>query len=519
VRKSLFEHVVQRSYVCALTGLDFSGPICTIGHERAFAKPGSVVLPMPKYRVPVFTDGQRCATMIFAALILCACVAAPSTTAQVKQVEPASLGLNGDAAPPFPTTWWRVFNDPQVDRLAEKVMTNNPTLAGAMARIRAAEAELSVQRANDRPQVTLDAGEQRTLFSNNYIIPPPYAGNYTWYGSVAGDLSWNLDFWGKQADLIAQARSTAESAALDARAARLALSGSFAQTYIDLLLNYHNGDIADQTVAERTEILKITLARLKAGLENATAVEQAKALLSLAKADQLRFAAVREMDVHAIAALAGEGADAYAAITKPNPNLDIALPLPTSLPADLLARRPDILAAKARVAAATQGRAAAHADFYPNINLVGLVGLQSLSLANLLTGGSLTYGAGPAIHLPIFDAGKIRAQYAGATASLDLAVSDYNHAVLNAIKQTADALTQVKSLTAQQAQLQDSVMSAERAYKLAEERYFRGLSTQIPLLMAEATLLQARQALAAAAAESAAQRITLLLSVGDGFES
>jgi NodT family efflux transporter outer membrane factor (OMF) lipoprotein len=456
--------------------------------------------------------------LMLSAPILSGCVDAPPTTPQLKQVEQADLGLKGEDAPHYPQEWWKAFNDPQVDRLAALVMANNPTLQGALARMRAAQAELSVNRAQDRPQVTLDGSEQRILFSKDYIIPPPFGGSYRWYGSLTANMSWDLDFWGKQAALIDKARDTANAAALDAAAAHLALSGAFAQAYITLLLDYQNGDIADATVAERSEILSISQGRFDAGLENVSAVSQAKSLLALAKADQLRYAAARQTDIHAIAALAGLGAGAYDTITKPNPNLDVALPLPDKLPADLLSRRPDILAAKARVEAAVKGREAAHADFYPDINLEALVGFQSISLANMFTGNAFTMGLGPALHLPIFDAGKLRAQYAHATADLDSSVADYNGAVLNAIKQTADAMTQVQSLAAQRTQQQDAVSNAQRAFDVARERYRSGLDTQLPMLTAESTLLQARQQLADVVSAGAQQRITLLLTVGGGFE-
>ncbi|HSS14976.1 MAG TPA: efflux transporter outer membrane subunit, partial [Rhizomicrobium sp.] len=455
---------------------------------------------------------------LLASLLLAACVDTPPTTPQVAEIQQSALGLNGDAAPHAPRDWWKAFNDPQADRLAASVMANNPTLAGALARLRAAQSEVAVNQAKDLPQVTFDGSEQRVLFSKDYIIPPPYGGSYRWYGSLTANLSWNLDFWGKQAALIAQARNTAQAAALDAEAAHLALSRAFAQIYINLLLDYQYGDIADATVTERAEILKISEGRFDAGLENGSAVEQARSLLSIAKADQLRFAAAREMDLHAIAALAGQGAGAYATITRPNPNLDVAFPLPSSLPADLLSRRPDILAAQARVRAAMKGREAAHADFYPDINLAALAGFQAIGLSNLVSGNAFTMGIGPALHLPIFDAGKLRAQYARATADLDLAVTDYNGAVLGAIKQTADAMTQVKSLEAQRVQQQDAVTSAEKAFRIAQDRYRSGLQTQLPMLTAEATLLQARQALVGVVAQGVQQRITLMLTVGGGFE-
>ncbi|HET7084844.1 MAG TPA: efflux transporter outer membrane subunit [Rhizomicrobium sp.] len=455
---------------------------------------------------------------LLSALLLTACVEAPPTTPQLSQVQQSALGLAGPSAPRAPHEWWKAFSDPQVDRLAASVIANNPSLTAAMARMRAAQAELAVSRAEDLPQVSLNGSEQRVLFSKDYIIPPPYGGSYRWYGSLTADLNWNLDFWGKQADLIGKARHTAEAAALDVEGAHLALSGAFAQAYINLLLNYQYGDIADATVAEREDILKITQGRFNAGLENGSAVEQAKSLLSIAKADQLRFAAAREMDIHAIAALAGQGADLYQTITRPRPNLDAALPLPQKLPADLLARRPDILAAKARVEAAIKSREAAHADFYPDINLAALVGFQAIGLSNLISANAFTMGVGPALHLPIFDAGKLRAQYARSTADLDLAVADYNGAVVGAIKQTADAMTQVHSLEAQRVQQLDAVASADRAFRIAEDRYRSGLDTQLPMLTAEATLLQSRQALVGVVAAGAQQRITLMLTVGGDFE-
>src|ERR1019366_5236480 len=109
-------------------------------------------------------------------------------------------------------------------------------------------------------------------------------------------------------------------------------------------------------------------------------------LLALARVDQRRVAAQRDLDIHAIAALAGQGAALYPTIVRPTPDLDAALPLPASLPADLVSRRPDILAARARVDAAAKGREAAHADFYPDINLAAFAGFQAVGLSNLLTG-------------------------------------------------------------------------------------------------------------------------------------
>ena len=209
---------------------------------------------------------NRFAPPVVGLCMLGGCVDTPPTDPQLKPVETAQLGLDGAAAPHFPAEWWKAFQDPQVDRLAALVMANNPTLQAALARMRAAQAELSASRTAEYPQATFDAQEQRLLFSKNYIIPPPYAGTYRWYGQVAANLTWDLDFWGKQADLIAKARqSSADAAALDAAAAHLALGGAFAQTYINLVLAYEDGDIADATVKERAAILKLNSGSFRPG--------------------------------------------------------------------------------------------------------------------------------------------------------------------------------------------------------------------------------------------------------------
>jgi len=457
------------------------------------------------------------AAALLLALPMAGCVQAPSTTPSQSEIAPGSLGLAGPAAPLLQSDWWKAFHDPQLDRLVDQLLAKNPSLQGALARIRAAQAELSAARANSYPNINLDGLEQRQLLSNNYVLPRNFGGSWQWVGDVEARLRWSLDFWGKQAALIERARSAGQAAALDAGAARLALAGIFAQSYVQLLLAYQNIDIARQTLDERQVILDLTQSRVDSGLENQASLEQAKALLAMARIELRQTEAQRDIGVHAIAALIGEGANAYPTIQRPSAAIENALPLPDQLPADLLSRRPDILAAHARITAAVHGREAAHADFYPNIDLAAAVGFQAVGLDKLFSGESVVASVGPAIHLPIFDAGAIRARYARATADLDAAVADYNGTVVGAVRQTADALTEVASLSDQRAQQKLALDSAERAFDLARERYRLGLSGQIPMLTAEATLLDARRQMAALVTQATNQRVTLLLAIGGGY--
>ena len=454
---------------------------------------------------------------LFLALPLIGCVQAPPTTPSQTEIAPTSLGLGSEPAPQPAADWWKAFNDPQLDRLVEQLLANNPTLQSALARIRAAEAEVSSAQSQQYPNINIDGTDTLQLVSKEFVYPQRFGGTWQWVGDVQARLRWSLDFWGRQAALIERARNVREAAALDASAARQALAGQFAQSYVALLLAWQNIDIARQTLAERQTILDLTQSRVAAGLENEASLEQAKALLAMSRMEVRRTEAQRDIGVHAIAALIGRGADAYPAIARPAAAVENALPLPEHLPADLLSRRPDILAAHMRVQAAISTRDVAHADFYPNIDLTAALGFQAIGFNNLFSSDALTAGVGPAIHLPVFDAGRIRAQYAHATADLDAAVADYNGTVVRAVRQAADALTEVASLAEQRRQQKLALDSASRAFDLATERYRLGLSGQIPMLTAEATLLDARRQMAALVAEASNQRVALLLAAGGGY--
>jgi NodT family efflux transporter outer membrane factor (OMF) lipoprotein len=455
-------------------------------------------------------------SLLLTAALLAGCVSAPSTKPSEKPLKPETLGLSATPEPQIADAWWTAFGDPQLDALVDRALKGSPTLAAAMARLREAQSELSASRAATYPQASLDGQETRERFSKDYIIPPPYGGTTQWVGTVQANLSWSLDLFGKLSAEVDKARATANAAALDAAAARLLLAGNVTQAYIALSRAYVLSDVAQEAVKQREGILSLTAGRVNSGLDNEASRQQAEALLASAREDLIRANANRDIAVHQIAALIGRGADAYT-VTRPQLN-DTALALPTTLPADLLARRTDIAAAQSRIEAAISGRQMAHAAFYPDINLIGLAGWAAIGLGPMFSSAALQYGAGPAIHLPIFDAGKIRADYAGATAELDLSVADYNEAVVTAVKQTADALTQLRAVEDQGVQQKLALGAAQASFDLATRRYRSGLSPQLNVLNVEDLLIQTRREQAALAADTASARVALVMALGGGFK-
>jgi len=237
-----------------------------------------------------------------------------------------------------------------------------------------------------------------------------------------------------------------------------------------------------------------------------------------AHVELLRAQASATLDTHQLAALAGQGAGVYSQVLRPSLDPAAILPLPAALPADLLSHRPDVLAAQDRIEATRAGQAAAKAAFYPDINLRAFAGTAAIGLDNLFQGASGSFGAGPAVHLPLFDAGRLRAQYRGASAEIDDAVASYNRSVLLAVRETSDQLTLVEALNAQIVQQQRSLEDAESAYRLAEERYQAGLSSYLTVLITETAVLSARREHVALLSEQAIARVDLLLAVGGSFD-
>jgi NodT family efflux transporter outer membrane factor (OMF) lipoprotein len=452
-----------------------------------------------------------------ASLALAAC-AAPDNRVAVTPIAPDSLGLTGDAAPLVATDWWRGLGDPQLDRIMADALSGSPRLDAALARVREAQALLSARQGDAGPQVTLDASEQRTRLSERYIIPPPYGGSTQWQGQAQVNLGWNLDFFGRQADAIAAARDSARAAGLDHAAARLALTGAVTQTYVELVRAERLIALGEATVAQRERSLGLVDVRIRARLASQLDARAAQTLVAQARQAVVQAQARRTLLVHALAELAGRGADYYTGIGPTRVALDSALPVPGTLPADLLARRPDIAGAQARIEAAAAGRSVARKAFYPNINLTALAGVQALGLGNLFSTDAATYGAGAAIHLPIFDSGRLKADHAAATAQLDGAIAAYNEAVTGAVREAADALSRIGAARDELAQQRAATQGLADVTRLNRVRVDSGLQSRLDLIGPDLQLLQSQQAQVNLEVDAVLAAVQLVVATGGGFD-
>ncbi|MDH4051851.1 MAG: efflux transporter outer membrane subunit, partial [Rubrivivax sp.] len=232
---------------------------------------------------------------------------------------------------------------------------------------------------------------------------------------------------------------------------------------------------------------------------------------------RLQIEQIDEQIGQARRALAALGAQPPSALDGLVPGALHPLGLPPRVPADLLGRRADVAAARWRIEAATSDMASARAEFYPDVNLVAFVGLSSIGLDKLFSSGSREYGVGPAIRLPIFDNGYLRARLGGKAADVDGAIASYNAAVVEAARQAADQIGALQSIERQQLQQTSAQDRAEQAYALATQRYRAGLGSYLTVLNVEAALLSQRRLAADLRARLLDAQIALARALGGGY--
>jgi NodT family efflux transporter outer membrane factor (OMF) lipoprotein len=276
-------------------------------------------------------------------------------------------------------------------------------------------------------------------------------------------------------------------------------------------------DVADKALAEREQIFKLTQERFDAGIDSRLAVKQAESALPATRERIAQLNEVIGLARNEIAALLGQGPDRGLAIARPQANALEAVEIPSSLPAELLGRRPDIVAQRWRVEAAGKDIDVAKARFYPNVSLIAFAGLQSIGLPLLLEAGSRTFGVGPAMTLPIFDAGRLRGELAGTQADYDAAVERYNEALVNGLRDVVDQLTSFRSLDEQGRQQAHAQSTAQEAYDLALQRFREGVGNYLEVLTAESQLLAQQSLDADLRARRLSLAIRLVQALGGGF--
>nr|WP_017937996.1 efflux transporter outer membrane subunit [Pseudomonas thermotolerans] len=416
--------------------------------------------------------------------------------------------------------WWAAYGDPQLDALIDSALRDSPTLAEATARIRQALALAGATEAAEQPQADAQAAIQRHHWPTDFFYGPgELADTTTWFSNAALGLSYPLDFWGRERSNSERARNLVQLAAAEARVAQLELESNIVRSYVMLALHYAQLDIGEAMLAQQQEMLELAQRRLDGGLGTEFEVSQAQVPIpeTRRKIDALQEAIA--LNRNQLAALAGKGPGAGASLQRPRLRLSGTPGLPSKLPAELLGHRPDVVAARWKVAAEAKGVDVARADFYPNIDLIASLGYNAVqgSMLGVFSGHKFNYTAGPALSLPVFDGGRLRGQLGQAAAAYDAAVAQYNQTLVTALKDISDQLIRLRSAEHQAQLAAQSVAAAQTAYRLAQDAYDGGLTDYLNVLHAQTSLFQQQLIQQKVEASRLAVRADLAVALGGGL--
>lgn len=450
-------------------------------------------------------------------LTLAGCANPAGIVSTATPVDAEALGAAGpDAATPIAPDWWVGQADPQLASLIDRAVAGSPSLRLAEARLARASAVAAGARASEGPRLDGAVDLSRQRFSENGIYPPPLAGSIRELGTAQLNGSWEIDAFGRNRAVLVAAIGSERAARADAAAARVLLAVNVARGWVQLSRSVEQKAVLERSLAQREQQFDLIRQRVGAGLDTNAELRQSETAVREVRTQVTVAEEQTALARHAIAALAALPPDALDSMA---PRISSLRPVavPPQVPASLLARRADIAAARWRVEAATSDVAAARAQFYPSINLTAFVGLNAIGFDRLLRGGSEQWGAGPAIRLPILDAGRLRANLRGRSADLDAAVQNYNSSVVDAIHDVADQIASTRLVDRQQREQADALASAEAAYDVATQRYRAGLATYLTVLNAETIVLAQRRNDVDVRARRLDVQMLLVRALGGGY--
>ena len=415
--------------------------------------------------------------------------------------------------------WWKRYHDPTLDQLIEAAVASSPTLATAHARYDSARQSVRIAGAESGVRVEASADIDRQRLSDNGLISPRLLG-FTWYNQADLGLqaSYTFDWWGKQRDAVDAAMDQAHAALADRSAAALMLASSIADTYF--------GWQADQSrialARERASIVEregaIADARVKADLDAAENTDRADLALGSAREQIAALEGSAKLRLVALAALVGRSI-AELPVLQPKPLPALSGNLPDDVKIDLISRRADITASRWRVEAAERNRDSARAEFFPDVSINVLLGLSSVDIGKLIEYGSRVPQASAAVHLPIFDAGRLKARYGATQAAIDSAVASYRDTLVSAARDVAMQASTRAQIAAQRTQRMIEVEAARQLRGSAAARVRQGITDARPEFTATESWIEQRDALLQLDAAALSADIALQRALGGGYES
>ena len=423
------------------------------------------------------------------------------------------------------SSWWKSFNDSELDSLIQRAVRSNLDLRVSEARLRQARAMRERSAADFMPTGDGSASYARQLQSENQPLigalplPPNFPFEYNVY-QAGFDASWEIDVFGGKRRAL-QAATAEWQGTMEARNdALLSLLAEVARNYVELRGSQHRLEIAHKDLKLQEEALELTRARFQSGVANELDITRAASLLASQRAVIPPLETAVRGAMYGIAVLLGQEPGALVAELSPSMPVPPAPPgVPIGLPSDLLRRRPDVRQAERQLAAETARIGVAKSDWFPKLSLTGDVGSESVTLAQPFKPGSLFWSLGPSLQWRALDFGRVRAEVRTQTAVQEAALATYEKTVLTSLQEAENALVAYAQEQNRHGALADEVVQNQRSLDMANSLYSEGRVNFLDVLDVRRSLYQSDDQLAASDQAISVDLIALYKALGGGWET
>ena len=436
-------------------------------------------------------------------------------TAPLVSVDPA---LETTAQPP--DAWWRLYNDPQLDGLVQQAFAANADLAVAEANLTAARASLEAARNGRYPQTNFNLGAEygRDGATDEILELGGHKPQTTWLFDDLLDVSYELDLFGHVRRSVEASHADAEAARAARDSVKITVAAETIRAYVQICALGEQLAVAHRSLDVVGHEAQITGQRHDLGAGSNFDVVRAEGLVAQTRAAIPPLEGQRRAALFQLAALLGRTpsaapTEAQACAAPPQ----LSAPIPVGDGASLLKRRPDVRQADRRLAAATARIGVATADLYPRITLGALYGGEAADLADLTRNSGLTWGVGPSINWSFPNLSGPRARVHAAKAGQAAALAGFDSVVLQALKETEQALSVYSAELSHHQALADAQARAQQAFDMAHGQFLAGSISTLDLLTSEQTLVAASAAVAASDAALAQDQIAVFKALGGGW--
>ncbi|WP_327210521.1 efflux transporter outer membrane subunit [Rhizobium leguminosarum] len=452
----------------------------------------------------------RLAAALMAATMLAGCVVGPDyRKPEIALPVGWTQGLTTPSAD-VPALWWKQFRDPVLDSVIETAVSGSPSIASAKARVEEARASYRQEIGADAPHMDGAASARRSRSPG-----ATYASQY----QPAVDASWEVDVFGGAVRRREGAAAGLQASEQDLRDAYVSLVGEITTNYVNVRGYQARLALARRTAGSQRTTLGLTTSKMDAGAASMLDVENARALLATTEAGVPDLEAAYLQTVHRLATLSGKAPGELAEMMRYAGRVPAVRALPKAgIPADVVARRPDVRAAERRYAASVAKVGAARADRYPRISLAGSISTSAAKMGDLARSSSIGWSVGPSVTVPLLDAGRLAAAEDVARFQSDEVFQGYRQSVLGALEDVENALVASAQDRAKLSKLSVSADAYAKVVKMTKSSYADGASDFFEVVSAERSLFSAQDALIRAQVAVAVDFVSLNKALGGGWD-